>query len=125
MLNDGKVKTLPTELHIQDLAKKFISINKMSDAGVHTIFEKDRWRMILGTMVLMRGVWCGNMYKLLGINVIDECNNRIVPKSKNEERKVTIVSRVDTMLSHKILGHIGDKGIQSLQCKGLVEGLYN
>ena len=59
----------------------------MSDVGVHTIFEKEKWKMVWGEMVLMRGVWCGTMYKLLWRTVIDECNNSIVPESKNEEKK--------------------------------------
>ena len=40
LLKVGKIITLPGVLHITDLARNLISINKMSDAGVHTIFEK-------------------------------------------------------------------------------------
>ena len=81
--------------------------------------------MVQGVMVLMRGVPCGTLYRLLGRTLIDGCNNSIVPKSKDEESKVPGVSGGDTMLWHQILGHIGKKGLQSLQGKGMVEGMSN
>ena len=71
----------------------------------------------------MRGVRCGTLYKLLGRTVIDGCDTTITPKSKNEERKVLNVSRGDTMFWHQRLGHIGEKGLQSLQGRGMVEGM--
>ena len=76
-------------------------------------------------MVLMRGVCYGTLYKLLGSIVIDGCKISIVPKTKSEERKVPGVSGGDTMLWHQRLGHIGEKGIQSLQGKVMVEGMSN
>ena len=73
----------------------------------------------------MRSVQCGTLYKLLGRTVIDGCNNFIVPESKYEESKVPNVSGGDTMSWYQRLGHIGEKGLQSLQGKGMVEGMYN
>ena len=61
----------------------------------------------------------------MGRNVIYGCNNTIVPESKNEEINVPNVSGGDTMLWHQRLGHIGEKGIQSLQGKCMVEGMFN
>jgi hypothetical protein len=37
-LQDGRKITLPCVLHIPGVAINLISINKMSDAGVHTLF---------------------------------------------------------------------------------------
>ena len=74
-------------------------------------------------MVLMRGVQCGTLYRMLGRTFIDGCKSSIVPKSKDEESKVPDVSRGDTMLWHQRLGHIGEKGLQELQGKGMVEGM--
>jgi hypothetical protein len=76
-------------------------------------------------MVLMRGVQYGTLYNILGRTVIDGCNNTIVPESKNEESNVPNVSEGDAMLWHQRLGHIGEKGRQSLQGKGMVEGMSN
>ena len=62
---------------------------------------------------------------LLGTIFIDVCNNIIVPKSKNEESKVHNIFGGDTMLWHQRLGHIGEKGHQSLQGKVMVECMSN
>ena len=56
LLKDGRIRTLPGVLHIPGLARNFIYVRKMADAGVKTVFEKDRCKMIRGAMVLMRGV---------------------------------------------------------------------
>ena len=42
LLNDGRIKTLPGVLRIPGLARNLISVNKMANAGVKTIFEKDK-----------------------------------------------------------------------------------
>jgi hypothetical protein len=41
ILQDGRKRTLPGVLHISSLEINLISINKMSDVGVHTMFQKD------------------------------------------------------------------------------------
>ena len=81
--------------------------------------------MVQGEMVLMRRVQCGTLYKLLGRTFIDGCNNTIVPESRNEENNVPDVSGEDAMMWHQRLGHIGEKGLQSLQGKCMVEGMFN
>jgi hypothetical protein len=48
------------------LERNLISVSKMSDAGVHTLFHKDSCKMVRGAMVLMKGVQIGTLYKLLG-----------------------------------------------------------
>ena len=125
LLKDGRIKTLPGVLHIPGLARNLIYVSKMDDVGVKTVFEKGRCKMVRGAMVLMRGVQYGTLYKLLGIIVINGCNDTIVPETQNEESKVHAVFRGDTMLWHQRLGHIGEKGLQSLQGKCMVEGMFN
>ena len=110
-------------LHILGLARNLISVRKMVDAGVKTIFKKDRCKMIWGAMVLMSGDQYGTLYKLLGEKFIDECNNIVVPENINEENKVPDISGGEAMLWHQRLGHIGEKGLQSLQGKSMVEGM--
>jgi hypothetical protein len=45
-LIDGVIRTLPTILHILGLAKKFIYVTKMDNAGVKTMFEKGTYKMV-------------------------------------------------------------------------------
>ena len=73
----------------------------------------------------MRGVQYGTLYKVLGKTIIDECNNTIVPKSINEENNVPDVSGGEAMLWHQRLGHIGEKGLQSLQGKSMLKVCQN
>ena len=114
---DTRIKTLPGILHIPGLARNLIYVSKIVDAGVKTVFKKDRCKMIRGAMVLMRGVQYGTLYKLLGKTVIGDCNSIVVPESSNEENNVPEVSGGEDMLWHQRLGHIGEKGLQSLQGK--------
>jgi hypothetical protein len=68
-------------LHILGLERNLISVSKMSDAGVHTLFQKDSCKMVRGVMVLMKGVWIGTLYKLLGNVDSTGCNNIVSPES--------------------------------------------
>lgn len=67
LLRGGRRITLRGVLHILGLTRNLIFSNRMSDVGVHTIFEKDECNMVRGSMVLMRGFWIGTLYKILGI----------------------------------------------------------
>ena len=63
-LQGGRIRTLLGVLHIPALARNLISVSKMDDAGVKTVFEKDTCKMVRGELILMRGVWIGTLYKL-------------------------------------------------------------
>jgi hypothetical protein len=97
----------------------------MDDAGVKTMFEKETCRMVRGEMVLLKGVWIGTLYKLLGSTISDGCNSSIVPEIGAEEEKTPTVSGEKTMLWHQRLGHIREKGLRLLHGKGMVEGMSN
>jgi hypothetical protein len=43
---DGRIRTLPGVIHIPGLAKNLISVSKMDNAWVKTIFEKETYRMV-------------------------------------------------------------------------------
>ena len=45
-LQGGRVRTLPGVLHIPALARNLISVSKLDDAGVKTVFEKDTCKMV-------------------------------------------------------------------------------
>jgi hypothetical protein len=77
-LIDGRIRTLPGVFHIPCLARNLIFVRKMDDVGVKTIFEKETCRMVRGSMVLLKGVWFGTLYKLQGRTISDGCNSSIV-----------------------------------------------
>jgi len=55
-LQGGRVRTLLGVLHIPALAINLISVSKLDDAAVKTMFEKDTCKMVWGALVLMWGV---------------------------------------------------------------------
>jgi hypothetical protein len=63
-LIDGRIRMLPGVINILGLARNLISVRKMNDAGVKTIFEKETYRTIRGSMVLLKGIPFGTLYKL-------------------------------------------------------------
>jgi len=121
-LQGGRVRTLPGVLHIPTLARNLISVSRLDDAGVKTVFEKNTCKMVWGALVLMWGVWIGTLYKLQGSTIINGCNSSVVPESGVEN---LVVSGEKTMLWHQRLGHIGEKGLRILHGKGMVEGMSN
>jgi hypothetical protein len=116
-------------LHIPSLERNLISINKVSDAGVHTLFQKDSCNMVRGVMVLMRGFRIGTLYKMLWNVDSTRCNNIASPKlvanttqpeSMSTQLDLTQAKLVQTdstrhvdidsnMLWHKRMGYIGEK----------------
>jgi hypothetical protein len=111
LLKDGRIRTLPWVLHIPKLSRSLISVSKMDDAGVDTIFGNNTYKMVRGAMVFIRGFRCGTLYTLLGRTYTNGCNIYVVPEQRDKEDKTNIVPRKKTMLWHHILGHIGEKGL--------------
>jgi hypothetical protein len=91
LLNNGRIRTLLGVLHIPKLAKSLISIRKLGDARVKIVFEKNTCNMVRGAMVLMRGVRCATLYKLLGRTYTNECNSYVVLEHKNEGEKTNTI----------------------------------
>ena len=120
-LNDGRFRTLPGVLHIPNLVRNLISIRNMDVVGVKTVCGDGGCKMVRGSMVLMRGVRYGTLYKLLGKTIIDECNNSVVLEEGGKDDKTLTTSGGKTILWHQIMGHIGEKGLRALQGKGMVE----
>jgi hypothetical protein len=125
LLKDGRIRTLPGVMHIPKLARSLISLSRMDDAGVDIVFGKNTCKMERGAMVLMRGVRCGTLYKLLGSTYTNGCNSSVVPEQRNKEDKTNIVPEKKTMLWHQRLGHIGEKGLRTLHGKVMIEGMSN
>jgi hypothetical protein len=90
-LKYGRIRILPRVLHIPKLARSLISISKMDDARVDTVFGKNTCKMVRGAMVLTRGVRCGTLYKLLGSTYTNGCNSYVVPEQRNKGEKTNTV----------------------------------
>jgi hypothetical protein len=73
--------------------------------------------MVWGESVLMRGVWNGTLYNMLGSTITDGCNSFVIPKGGIEKHITLTISKENTMTWNQILGHIRDKGLQELHGK--------
>ena len=124
-LKDGRIRTLPRVLHIPNIARNLISVEKMDVVGVKTMCGDGGCKIVRGSVVLMRGVRYGTLYKLLRRTIINECNNFFVLKEGGKDDKTLTASRGKTMLWHQRLGHIGENVLQALQGKGMVEGMID
>eukprot|EP00253_Pinus_taeda_P035892 PITA_35892 len=116
-LQGGRVRTLPGVLHIPALARNLISVSKLDDAGVKTVFEKETCKMVQGALVLMRGVWIGTLYKLQGSTVVDGCNSSMVPENGAEN---LVVSGEKTMLWHQRLDILERRAFEYFMVKNRV-----
>jgi hypothetical protein len=125
LLNDGRIRTLLGVLHIPKLARSLISVSKLDDVGLDIVLGKGTCKMVQGAMVLTRGVRCGTLYNFLGSTYTNECNFYVVPEHRNEGDKTNFVPGKNTMLWHQRVGHTGEKGLQTLHGKGMVEGMSN
>ena len=70
-MKDGMIRTIPGVIHIPNLARNLIFVGKMGVVGVKIMCGDGGCKMVRGSMVLMRGFWYGNLYKLLGRTIID------------------------------------------------------
>jgi hypothetical protein len=122
---DGRIRKLPSVLHIPRLAINLIYVRKMDDVRVKIMFEKETYRMLREEMVLMKAVWFRTMHKLQRNTISDGCNSSIVHEIGAEEVKTPITSKENTMSWHQRHGHSREKGFQVLHGKVMVEGMSN
>jgi hypothetical protein len=124
ILQDERKRTLLGVLHIPSLEINLIFVSKMIDSGVHTLFQRDSYKMVRGVMVLMKGVRIGTRYKLLGSVELIGCNNIVSSEvdsnltQLNPTQAVSVQNnstrhdKIDpTRLWNNKMGHIGEKGL--------------
>jgi hypothetical protein len=70
----------------------------------------------------MRGFRNGAIYKILGRNISNGCNNFVVLEGGNEEEITPNISGEKIIIWNQTLVHIREKGLRVLHGKGMVEG---
>jgi hypothetical protein len=75
-------------IHILGLGRNLIYDSKMSDEGMHTLFQKDTCKMVRAVMVLMKRAQIGTLYKLLGNIKSTGCNNIVVLEVNSTSNRV-------------------------------------
>ena len=72
-------------------------------------------------MVSMRGIRGGTLYKLLGRFDASIFHPIVIPNIN----KISSLVVNSTMLWHRCLGHINEKGLRATHNKGMVEGFLD
>eukprot|EP00253_Pinus_taeda_P033139 PITA_33139 len=90
-LQGGRVRTLLSVQHIPALARNLISVRKLDDAGVKTVFKKDTCNMVRGALVLIWGVRIGTLYKMQGSTIIDGFKEFKALVENQTEKKIKVL----------------------------------
>jgi hypothetical protein len=92
MLKHGRIKTLPGVLHIPKLPRNLISVSKLDDAGLNTVFGKNTCKMVRGAMVLMRDFGV-ELYTSCWEALILMCVTVLLPLSREMKEERSILSQ--------------------------------
>jgi hypothetical protein len=77
LLKDGRIRTLPGVLHIPKLSRTLISVSKMDDAGVDTVFRKNTCNMVQGEFGVELCTSCWEVLILMGVIVLLSLSRQI------------------------------------------------
>jgi hypothetical protein len=94
--------------HVPDLRKNLISTGKLESEGCISIFTYKMWKVIKGSLVIVKGEKVGTLYLCTG----------------NIDSSISLSStRVDTTLWHHRLEHMSENGMQILHKRNLLPDL--
>jgi hypothetical protein len=94
--------------HVPDLSKNLISTGQLASEGCISIFTDKTWKVIKGSLVIVKGEKVGTLYLCTG----------------NTDSSISLASTgVDTTLWHHRLGHMSEKGMQILHKINLLPDL--
>ena len=108
---DGVIRTITDVRHVPDLRRSLISVGALSRLDLKIVVEGEKMKISKGSMIVMRGVRAGNLYLLKGTTVI------------GESASVTSVDSDSSRLWHLRMGHIGERNIDELRKRGLIDGV--
>ena len=105
---NGNIWLLKEVKHVPDLGKNLISIGQLASEGCISIFIDKTWKVIRGSLVIVKGEKVGTLYLCTG----------------NTDSSISSTStRVDTTLWHHRLRHMSEKGMHILHKRNLFPDL--
>ncbi|MCO5580352.1 hypothetical protein L7F22_034218 [Adiantum nelumboides] len=97
---NGSIFTLTNVRHVPQLTKSLIFTSQLDDAGYHTTFGNQSWKLYKGSLFVMRGNKCGTLYPLH----VSGVHNHVV----------AIIEEPSVSLWHRRLGHMSQTGMEYL-----------
>ena len=110
---DGTVRTLQGVRHVKGLTKNLLSIGQLDDLRCKTHVQSGILKMGKGSLVVMKAEKvAANLYMLLG-DTLKMADALVVARSQEET----------TMIWHRGLGHMSERGLKVLAERNLIPGL--
>ena len=98
----GMVRELKDMRYVPQIVKNFILVGALDAHGLEFISRDGVLKILKGSMVVLKGVRCNNLYYLKGNTVIRQLATSV---GTNEE---------SSKLWHMMLEHTGEKSLQDL-----------
>ncbi|XP_073148775.1 retrovirus-related Pol polyprotein from transposon TNT 1-94 isoform X1 [Henckelia pumila] len=111
---DGTIRTIQEVRHVKGLTKNLLSLGQLDDIGCKTRIEKGIMKIVKGALVVMKAKKvAANLYVLLG-ETHKEAELAVASIGSGEE---------STVLWHRKLGHMSERGMKILSERKLLPGL--
>ena len=110
---DGTIRTLQGVRHVKGLMKNLLSIGQLDDLGCKTHIQGGILKVVKGSLVVMKAEKvAANLYMLLG-DTLQMADASVATGSQEET----------TMMWHRRLGHMSERGLKVLAERNLIPGL--
>ncbi|KAG8362995.1 hypothetical protein BUALT_BualtUnG0016000 [Buddleja alternifolia] len=104
---NGIEKVLKQVRYIPELKRNLISLGMLDDLGYSMKLESGTLKVVKGSMVIMKGIRRNGIYSLIGCTVIGS---------------ISSVESDRTVLWHRRLSHVSERGLVELSKQGLLAG---
>ena len=113
-MHDGTIRTIQEVRHVKGLKKNLLSLGQLDDLGCKTQIENGILKIVRGALVVMKAEKItSNLYMLKG-ETLQEADSCVASTNHGEE---------STIMWHRKLGHISERGLKILSDQNLLPGL--
>ena len=109
-MHDGKIRTLKEVRHVPDLKRNLISLGTLDKSGYNFKAKNGKLTISKGAMVVMKGQKRNGLYILEGYTL------------KGLVGSMLRIETDKTILWHRRLGHLSDRGLKELHKHDLLCG---
>ncbi|TXG65810.1 hypothetical protein EZV62_007085 [Acer yangbiense] len=113
-MHDGTIRSIQEVRHVKGLKKNLLSLGQLDDLGCKTQIENGILKIVRGALVVMKAEKItSNLYMLKG-ETLQEADSCVASNNHGEE---------STIIWHRKLGHISERGLKILFDQNLLPGL--
>lgn len=105
---DGKLRILTNARYVPELKINLISLGTLNASGYEFNTERGQIHVTKSENIVMKGEKNNVLYILIGETIVGKAD--------------VVMSNQDTIMWHKRLGHIGERGLKELSSKGVFGG---